>query len=64
MSYERPITGDFTAKAAPPEAAAWAKAVATLGKGRPARVHVTATLECAGQVVGVLEGEFVVMPVA
>jgi thioesterase domain-containing protein len=64
MSYERPITGDFTAKAAPPEAAAWAKAVATLGKGRPARVHVTTTLECAGQTVGVLEGEFVVMPVA
>ena len=64
MSYERPITGDFTATSAPPEAAAWAKAVATLGKGRPARVHVTATLECAGQRVGVLEGEFVVLPVA
>ena len=64
MSYERPITGDFTATSAPPDAAAWAKAVATLGKGRPARVHVTATLECAGQRVGVLEGEFVVLPVA
>ena len=64
MSYERPITGDFTAKAAPPEAAAWAKAIAALGKGRPARVHVTATLECLGERVGVLEGEFVVMPVA
>jgi len=64
MSYERPITGDFTARSAPPEAAAWAKAIATLGKGRPARVHVTATLECLGERVGVLEGEFVVMPVA
>ena len=64
MSYERPITGDFTATSAPPDAAAWAKAIATLGKGRPARVHVTATLECAGQRVGVLEGEFVVLPVA
>jgi thioesterase domain-containing protein len=64
MSYERPITGDFTAQAAPPEAAAWAKMVATLGKGRPARVHVGATLECLGERVGVLEGEFVVMPVA
>jgi thioesterase domain-containing protein len=64
MSYERPITGDFTATSAPPDAAPWAKAVATLGKGRPARVHVTATLECAGQRVGVLEGEFVVLPVA
>jgi thioesterase domain-containing protein len=64
MSYERPITGDFTATAAPPEAAAWARAVATLSKGRPARVHVTTTLEHAGQWVGVLEGEFVVLPVA
>jgi thioesterase domain-containing protein len=64
MSYERPIIGDFTAKSAPPEAAAWAKAIAALDKGRPARVHVTATLECLGERVGVLEGEFVVMPVA
>jgi thioesterase domain-containing protein len=64
MSYERPITGGFTATSAPPEAAAWAKLVATLDKGRPARVHVTTTLECAGERVGVLEGEFVVMPVA
>jgi thioesterase domain-containing protein len=63
MSYERPIIADFTAKSEPPEAAAWAKAIATLGKGRPARVHVTATLECLGERVGVLEGEFVVMPV-
>jgi thioesterase domain-containing protein len=64
MSYERPIAGDFTAKSAPPEPAAWSKAVATLGKGRPARIHVTATLECRGERVGVLEGEFVVLPVA
>jgi thioesterase domain-containing protein len=64
MSYERPIIADFTAKSEPPEAAAWTKAIATLGKGRPARVHVTATLECLGERVGVLEGEFVVMPVA
>jgi len=64
MSYERPIIADFTAKSAPPETAAWTKAIGTLGKGRPARVHVTATLECLGERVGVLEGEFVVMPVA
>jgi thioesterase domain-containing protein len=64
MSYERPITGDFIARSAPPDAEAWARAVATLGKGRPTRVHVGTTLECSGQTVGVLEGEFVVMPVA
>jgi hypothetical protein len=35
-----------------------------LGKGRPARVHVSTTLECLGERVGVLDGEFVVLPVA
>ena len=64
MTYERPITDGFTASAAPPGDAAWSKAVAALGKGRPARVHVSATLECRGERVGALEGEFVVMPVA
>jgi thioesterase domain-containing protein len=34
MSCERPIPGDFTAKSAPPDAAAWARALATLGRGR------------------------------
>lgn len=64
MAYEKPILGDFTATAAPPDDAAWEKAVTTLAKGRPARVHVNATLECRGERVGALEGEFVVMPVA
>jgi len=64
MAYERPITDAFTATASPPDDTAWSKAVAALGKGRPARVHVKATLECLGERVGALEGEFVVMPVA
>lgn len=64
MSYERPIVAGFTATAAPPGDAAWAKVVAALGKGRPARVHMSVTLECQGEAVGRLEGEFVVMPVA
>jgi len=64
MSYERPIIGGFTATAAPPDDAAWSKLVAALAKGRPARVHVNAALECQGERVGALEGEFVVMPVA
>lgn len=64
MDYEKPILGDFTAAASPPDDAAWQKAVTTLGKGRPARVQVKATLECRGERVGALDGEFVVMPVA
>ncbi|MGB5104166.1 MAG: YiiD C-terminal domain-containing protein [Steroidobacteraceae bacterium] len=64
MSYERPIVAGFTATAAPPDDAAWAKAVAALAKGRPARVSMSVTLECQGEAVGRLDGEFVVMPVA
>ena len=64
MDYEKPILGDFTATASSPDEAAWTKVVATLGKGRPARVRVNATLECRGERVGALDGEFVVMPVA
>jgi thioesterase domain-containing protein len=62
MSYERPITGGFTAQAASPDEEAWAKLVATLRRGRPARIHVRATLKSGGELVGELEGEFAVLP--
>jgi len=62
MSYERPIATGFTATAAPPAGEAWHKLVATVQRGRPARVNVTAELRCEGQPVGELEGEFAVLP--
>jgi thioesterase domain-containing protein len=62
MSYERPITGGFVARAAAPGDDAFAKLVATLQRGRPARVHVDSTLECDGETVGHLDGEFAVLP--
>ena len=62
MSYDSPITAGFTATAAPPEAEAWEKFAATLERGRTARVHVQATLWCEGEAVGVLDGEFAVLP--
>jgi thioesterase domain-containing protein len=64
MSYERPILDGFTATAAAPDADAWARLRATLGKGRLARVQVSARLECQGAPVGGFEGEFAVLPVA
>lgn len=64
MSYERPILAGFTATASPPDDAAWAKVIAALAKGRPARANMSVALECQGEAVGRLEGEFVVMPVA
>jgi len=62
MSYERPITAGFTATAVPPDDGSWAKLAGTLRRGRPARVRVGARLECAGQFVGELDGEFAVLP--
>lgn len=62
MSYERPIATGFTATATPPAGEAWDRLVATVQRGRPARVNVTARLRCEGQPVGELDGEFAVLP--
>ena len=62
MSYDRPITAGFTATAAPPDVAAWARLTATLARGRVARVELSARLECQGTPVGQLDGEFAVLP--
>lgn len=62
MSYERPIAIGFTATAAPPVGDAWDKLVATVERGRPARVNVHAQLHCEGQLMGELDGEFAVLP--
>jgi len=64
MSYDRPITTGFTATAAAPAGEAWTKLVATIERGRPARVIVGARLHCEGQLVGELDGEFAVLPKA
>lgn len=64
MSYERPITAGFTATATAPDPAAWQKLVAILRRGRPARARVRARLECNGDSVGELEGEFALLPPA
>ena len=62
MSFERPIATDFTARAAAPGEDAWATLAATVRRGRPARIRVSAVLESDGPRVGALDGEFVVMP--
>jgi hypothetical protein len=48
----------------PPAGDDWHKLVATLERGRPARVQLGARLRCDGQAVGILEGEFAVLPLA
>ncbi len=62
MEFERPITGDFTATATAPDDGDWSRLLATLRRGRMGRIAVRAVLDCAGERVGELEGEFAVMP--
>jgi thioesterase domain-containing protein len=63
MSYDRPIADDFTARAAAPDAAAWARFRATLARNRTARIRVDAWIESGGERAGELEGEFAVLPI-
>jgi thioesterase domain-containing protein len=62
MDFEQPIVEEFTATGSPPAAADWEKLLATLRRGRMGRIVVRSVLECAGQRVGELEGEFAVLP--
>lgn len=62
MHYERPILDGFTATATVPDGAAWDRLVAAMQRRRPGRIRIAATLECGGEPVGDLEGEFVVLP--
>jgi thioesterase domain-containing protein len=61
MSYERPIAGAFTARASIPAEGGWALFTRTLARRGRARITAACVLECAGQVVGRLEGEFVAL---
>ena len=64
VSYEQPMVADFTATASAPDPVEWEKLRASLGRGRPGRIHVTAVLECQGSRTGEFLGEFVVLPYA
>jgi thioesterase domain-containing protein len=59
MEYERPIAGDFTARATLGEPAAWQAFMTTLRRRGRARVSIAAVLECADGVAGRFSGEFV-----
>jgi thioesterase domain-containing protein len=59
MSYELPITGEFTADAVAPAPEKWQRFVAMLLKYKRARISIGAVLTCAGQKTGEFEGDFV-----
>jgi thioesterase domain-containing protein len=61
MEYQRPIPGEFTARAVLAQAAHWARFSATLARRRKARITVAALLEHGGQAAGRFSGEFVAL---
>ena len=61
MEYQRPIAGDFTARAALEHPQRWQQFMATLARRGKARIVVTALLEQGGQIAGRLSGEFVAL---
>lgn len=61
MEYERPIPGDFIARARLAEPQSWAQFSRLLARRGKARIGVAAALEYAGQVAGRLHGEFVAL---
>jgi thioesterase domain-containing protein len=64
MLYGKPIEEGVTAIASGIDEKAWSKLLAVLARNRMGRITLHAELECQGQRVGQLEGEFVVLPVA
>ena len=61
MDYELPILGDFTARSSLAEPDAWPQFMRMLSRRGKGRMEVRAVLECAGQLVGRLSGEFVAL---
>jgi thioesterase domain-containing protein len=59
MSYELPITGEFTAEATPPAPEKWQRFLATLLKYKRARISIRSILNCDEIKVGEFEGDFV-----
>ena len=59
VTYERPITGAFTATAQLDDAARWTRFRETLQRRGRARVHVGSVLRCNGEQVGTLDAAFV-----
>jgi thioesterase domain-containing protein len=59
MSYELPITGEFSAEATPPTPEKWQRFLATLLRYKRARIGIRSVLNCEGEKVGEFEGDFV-----
>jgi len=61
MEYERPIAGDFSARAALEQPGRFGQFTATLARRGRARISVGALIELSGEVVGRFSGQFVAL---
>jgi len=61
MSYRKPILDEFSARSLPPDDEAWETFLRTFERWRRARIRVHSVLECRGEQVGELEGDFVAL---
>lgn len=61
MHYDRPMSGEFAARAALASPADWPKFVRTLQRWGRARISVDSTLEYDGEAAGQFSGEFVAL---
>jgi thioesterase domain-containing protein len=61
MTYERPIVGYFTARAAAPAPQAWQAFLKALARKGRARINVPSTLFYEGHEAGRFEGDFVAL---
>jgi thioesterase domain-containing protein len=61
MDYARPILGEFSARSALAQPAAWPGFTRMLARKGRARLAVDAVLEAGGEVAGRLAGEFVAL---
>lgn len=64
MHYDRPVDGDFSARAESPPDEAWHKVLASLQRRRMARLILHAQIEFDGTKACEFEGEFVILPSA
>lgn len=63
MDYLAPIDAAFSATAISPDEAVWERVLRALERGRPARVELTAEVECASRLVARMAASYAAVPI-
>lgn len=61
MTYERPIADNFSASSSIGDTSAWTKFQEMLKRKRRARISIKVTIQCKGEKVGEMSGDFVAL---